>query len=155
MNPKEFGGATVMAPRNDTHERGQITVTSENLGDLLIESAKEAVAIKEGRAKPAVLRQYPVTARNAKVAAPPVPTAEEIREIREELKLSQPVFSAALNVSPATSRAWEQRKRVPDGPSLRLLQIVRENPAILLAFVRTTKNGKNGKRKLATNGRRR
>ena len=40
-------------------EQEKVTVTSENFGDLLIESAKEAVAIKEGRVKPAVLCQLP------------------------------------------------------------------------------------------------
>jgi putative transcriptional regulator len=141
-------------PRHVASEQGKVVVTNENFGDLLIESAKEAVAIKEGRAKAAVLRQYPITAKDATVKAPPIPTAEEIRGIREELKLSQPVFSAALNVSPATGRAWEQRKRVPDGPSLRLLQIVRQNPAILLAFVKTVrKNGSGRNRRAAANGR--
>lgn len=133
-----------MAPKKEIPEKTRVTVTSENFGDLLVESLKQAVDIKEGRAKPAVLRQYPVTVKNADVEAPPVPTAEEIRGIREALNLSQPVFSAALNVSTATSRSWEQRKRVPDGASLRLLQIVRENPRLLLGFIdkkRATRNG--------------
>jgi DNA-binding transcriptional regulator YiaG len=43
-----------------------------------------------------------------------------------------------LNVSPATVRAWEQGVRVPDGPSLRLLEIAERQPAVLLAQVRSS-----------------
>lgn len=112
-----------------------IEVTNENFGDLLIESLREHVAIKEGRAKASAIRTYPITAREVAVSEPPVPSADEIRDLRESLRLSQSVFSKALNVSPATSRAWEQRRRVPDGASLRLLQIVRENPRVIYNYV--------------------
>lgn len=36
-----------------------IDVTEENFGDLVIESLKEHVDIKEGREEPAVIRTYP------------------------------------------------------------------------------------------------
>ena len=114
-----------------------IEVTSENFGDLLIESLMEHVAIKKGRTKASAIRTYPITAREVAVKEPPVPSADQIRGLRESLRLSQSVFSKALNVSLATSRAWEQRRRVPDGPSLRLLQIVRENPAVIYNYVAT------------------
>jgi DNA-binding transcriptional regulator YiaG len=35
------------------------------------------------------------------------------------MELSQPVFDAALHVSPETIRAWEQGKRESDGPTMR------------------------------------
>jgi putative transcriptional regulator len=111
------------------------TVTNENFGDLLIESVREAVEIHEGRREPAVLRSYPLTARRAAVRGAPAITGAEIRQLRQSLKLSQPVFAAALNVSAATDRAWEQSKRVPEGPSLRLLQIAQRHPAVILEYV--------------------
>lgn len=40
-----------------------LEVTSENFEELLIESLRQAVEIHEGRAAPAVVRSYPVPAR--------------------------------------------------------------------------------------------
>jgi putative transcriptional regulator len=53
------------------------------------------------------------------------------------MELSQPVFAAALNVSPDTIRAWEQGKREPDGPTLRLLEVAEQHPEVFLQKVRT------------------
>jgi putative transcriptional regulator len=58
--------------------------------------------------------------------------APEVLAIRRRLGLSQTVFATTLNVSPATVRAWEQGARVPDGASLRLLEIAERHPDILL-----------------------
>jgi putative transcriptional regulator len=52
------------------------------------------------------------------------------------MELSQPVFAAALNVSPDTIRAWEQGKREPDGPTLRLLEVAKQHPEVLLDKLR-------------------
>ncbi len=47
-----------------------------------------------------------------------------IKALRKKFDISQPVFAAYLNVSPATVKAWEQGAKKPSGASLRLLQIV-------------------------------
>jgi hypothetical protein len=39
-------------------------------------------------------------------------------------------------VSPDTIRAWEQGKREPDGPTLRLLQVAEQHPEVLLDKLR-------------------
>jgi len=49
---------------------------------------------------------------------------EEIKEIREQQKVSQAIFAVYLNTSVSTVRQWEQGERHPSGPSLRLLNIV-------------------------------
>jgi DNA-binding transcriptional regulator YiaG len=102
-------------------------------GELLTEGLRQAVAIKQGRTKPARLRRYHVTARDADAVPPPVYDARRVRALRRRLKLSQSVFAAVLNVSPATVRSWEQGVRQPDGPSRRLLEIVEEHPEAVLA----------------------
>jgi putative transcriptional regulator len=51
------------------------------------------------------------------------------------MDLSQPVFAAALNVSPETVRAWEQGKREPEGPTLRLLEIAEHHSEVFLQRV--------------------
>jgi putative transcriptional regulator len=59
---------------------------------------------------------------------PPVKklTARQIRSLRISNKLSQPVFAAYLNLSPSTIRQWENGDKEPSGPSLKLLNLVRE-----------------------------
>jgi DNA-binding transcriptional regulator YiaG len=74
-----------------------------------------------------------VTARNRRpsIALPPAFSAAEIGTIRRQFGWSQAAFAAALNVSLATVRHWEQGLRVPDGGHARLLQIVARSPEVL------------------------
>lgn len=55
-------------------------------------------------------------------------TPAEIRNVRESLGMSQPVFASVLSVSVNAVRAWEQGLRQPNGTALRLMAILRENP---------------------------
>lgn len=59
---------------------------------------------------------------------PPVKrlSAKQIKSLRISYKLSQPVFAAYLNISPSTVRQWENGDKEPSGPSLKLLNIVRD-----------------------------
>lgn len=56
--------------------------------------------------------------------------ARGVRALRRSLDLSQDEFARLLNVSLATVRAWEQGKREPAGPSIRLLDLVAAAPGI-------------------------
>jgi DNA-binding transcriptional regulator YiaG len=103
------------------------------LGAQLVESMRQAVAIKEGRLRPA--RRHRLTLREARVSAPPRYGSSRIRRVRERLGLSQPVFAKVLNVSVATVRGWEQGARVPDGPSRRLLEVAERHSATILTTV--------------------
>ncbi len=112
-----------------------MTVTRKGtLGQRLIASAQEAVQIERGAAQPARVTRY--TAAGTEVDSPLRYGSGRIKEIRDHMALSQPVFAAALNVSPETVRAWEQGKRKPDGPTLRLLEVAEQHPEVLLAKVR-------------------
>lgn len=53
-------------------------------------------------------------------------TSEQIRQIRLKNKASQAVFAAYLNTSASTVQKWEQGRKKPNGPSLKLLNLVRE-----------------------------
>lgn len=108
----------------------------DDFGELLIEALEEAVEHHEGRLSARVDR-VEITARNAVVKPPPHFTAARIQSLRKSLGLSQPVFAGMLNVSGSTVRAWEQGAREPDGPSLRLLEIVEAHPDMLLSRVST------------------
>jgi len=49
----------------------------------------------------------------------------EIREIREREQVSQPVFARYLNVRKDAVSKWERGEKRPDGPSLKLLTLVK------------------------------
>ena len=66
---------------------------------------------------------------------PPVKeySARQIKRIREQNKASQAVFAAYLNTSPSTIQKWEQGQKRPNGPSLKLLNLVAERGLEVLA----------------------
>jgi putative transcriptional regulator len=109
-------------------------------GQRLLASAREAARIERGEVEPGRVTRY--TVAQAEVEPPPQYRAGRIREIRDQMELSQPVFAAALNVSAETIRAWEQGKREPDGPTLRLLEVAEQHPEVFLDKLRkrTRKN---------------
>ena len=76
-----------------------------------------------------------ITMRTTTVALPPrvcrmLP--EEVRQIRRRLKVSQAVFARLLNVPVVTEASWEVGRRNPSGAALRLLQIARKEPEVLM-----------------------
>ena len=52
-------------------------------------------------------------------------TPEEIRALREREQVSQPVFAYYLNVRKDAVSKWERGEKRPDGPSLKLLSLVK------------------------------
>lgn len=83
------------------------------LGKRLIQSAEEAVAIAEGRLKPARV----VTAEKIDVSA-----------IRGKMKLSQDKFAQRFHLAAATVRDWEQKRRTPDRIAANLLRVIEYAP---------------------------
>ena len=57
---------------------------------------------------------------------PPVKeySAKQIKQLRLKTKASQTVFAAYLNTSKSTIQKWEQGQKKPNGPSLKLLNLV-------------------------------
>ena len=53
-------------------------------------------------------------------------TPDEIRAIRENEAVSQPVFARYLNVSKNLVSDWERGTKRPGGPALRLLTVIRK-----------------------------
>ena len=56
----------------------------------------------------------------------------EVRDIRRKMKVSQAVFARLLNVPVVTEASWEVGRRNPSGAALRLLQIAKKEPEVLL-----------------------
>jgi putative transcriptional regulator len=97
-------------------------------GDLLLKSLRGHADHLEGKKKLTMRVTRIVLPSPIKVLRP-----KEIISIRHKLNVSQPVFAALLNVPLATERSWEQGKRKPSGAALRLLDLARQKPKILLA----------------------
>ena len=82
-------------------------------GEELIKSAQEAVAIAEGRMKPA--RRYD-------------PEQIDVAAIRKRLGLSQADFAEKFGLAVATVRDWEQGRRNPDRTARTLLKVIDRKP---------------------------
>ncbi len=60
-------------------------------------------------------------------------TANQIKKLRVKNKASQGVFAAYLNTSKSTVQKWEQGQKHPNGPSLKLLNLVDQKGLKVLA----------------------
>lgn len=56
---------------------------------------------------------------------------DKIRSIRNTLNLSQMIFAEAIGVSQKTVEAWESGRNKPQGPALRMLQILEKDTHFL------------------------
>ena len=61
--------------------------------------------------------------------------ADAIRKLRQKLHLSVALFADVLGVSSKTVNAWESGRNVPQGSSLRLMNMLSRYPDILRAIV--------------------
>jgi len=59
-----------------------------------------------------------------------------VRQLRKRMRLSQRQFAGYFGFSVATLRHWERGNRKPAGTALVLLNVIRENPRIVLQAVR-------------------
>jgi putative transcriptional regulator len=82
-----------------------------------------------------------VTVKKQKVTVSPLPryNAIDIKRIRTSLMLSQHMFSNVLGVSTKTIEAWESGRNVPQGPALRMLELMNKNPSIVKNYVTLTR----------------
>ena len=67
------------------------------------------------------------------LAAPPVFAARKIKKIREQARVSQPVFARYLNTSESTVQKWEAGTKRPSGMALKLLAVVEKHGLKVLA----------------------
>ena len=92
-----------------------------SFGKDLIESAREAVAVSEGKAKPARLLQV---------------DAVDVAALRKRLNLSQDKFAKKFGLSAATVRDWEQGRRYPDSTARILLKVIAQRPEAVIAALK-------------------
>jgi len=100
-----------------------MTVTKKKAeGGILASVHKTAAGLyKAGLVDKATMREF-----DALCLTPVEPlTPEEIRALREREQVSQPVFAHYLNVRKDAVSKWERGEKRPDGPSLKLLNLVK------------------------------
>ena len=85
-------------------------------GKELLESAREAVAISEGKLAPAGSIEF---------------EAIDVAAIRKRLKLTQAEFAEQFHLSLATIRDWEQKRRTPDRIAANLLRVIDKAPQVV------------------------
>lgn len=56
----------------------------------------------------------------------------DVKAVREQTKLSQDEFAAAIHVSVRTLQNWEQHRRTPTGPAAALLKVMATSPALVI-----------------------
>ena len=109
-----------------------------SLGEEIIAGLEEALAYERGELANVKVTRATLALQSAEVAPAPVYRANRIVALRERLRLSQPVFAAALNVSPETVKKWEQGAREPDGAALRLLELAEAHPEWIIDRIGTS-----------------
>ncbi|MEP9385658.1 NadS family protein [Mesorhizobium sp. KR9-304] len=85
-------------------------------GKELLESAREAIAISEGRLEPAGTIEF---------------EAIDVAAIRKKQKLTQAEFAERFRLSLATLRDWEQKRRTPDRIAANLLRVIDRAPEVV------------------------
>ena len=88
----------------------------KNLFDELTNSLEQAGEIMRGERPPS--RAFELV-------------SQDVRAIRERLRMSQEDFAGYLEVRVATVRNWEQGRRIPRGPARRLLELSRDRRGML------------------------
>lgn len=58
---------------------------------------------------------------------PPEINSEDIKQIRKQNRVSQPVFARYLNTSESTVQKWEAGTKRPSGMALKLLFVVKKH----------------------------
>ena len=88
-----------------------------NVLESIMNGLSESLEYAKG--KPNKARKITIT-----IADLPSYHCKEIKQIREELNLTQKNFACVLGVSPKTVEAWEAGRNVPQGMAQRFLQML-------------------------------
>lgn len=93
-----------------------------NVYESIITGLNEAVEYEKGSGKARVIR--------CTVAPVPEFSAEEIKALRQTLKMTQGTFAALMGVSQKTVEAWEAGTNTPLGTARRMLGLLKSDNSI-------------------------
>jgi putative transcriptional regulator len=95
-----------------------------NVYDSIIRGLNEAIEYEKGNLKS--VKRHIIT-----ITPLTIYKADKIKEIRMSLKLSQSVFANIVGVSKKAVEAWEAGKNTPNGPALRMIELLCNEPEII------------------------
>ena len=111
------------AKRKDSTKAGQ--KAKPRMGPRLVRSVRELLGVLERGESP----EKHFTARLVKSIEPPAEyNAQAVRNLRETLGASQPVFAMLLGVSRIQVQSWERGVRTPSLLARRLLDEIAAHP---------------------------
>jgi putative transcriptional regulator len=87
-----------------------------NVGDEIVESMREALAIARGEIEP------------TKVHHIPLPLTVNVREVRKQTGLSRAAFAEKFALDARAVQDWEQGRRVPDRAARAYLMVIAKRP---------------------------
>ena len=87
-----------------------------NVGDEIVESMREALAIARGEMEP------------AKVHYVAAPLDVDVREVRKQTGLSRVAFAEKFALDVRAVQDWEQGRRVPDRAARAYLTVIAKRP---------------------------
>lgn len=93
---------------------------SKAVNESILQGAREALAYAQGNK------------RGAKTHKVIVPKEIDVREIREQLKMSRSKFSNEFGFNPRTLEKWEQGERHPDSTARAYLSVIRYSPTAVI-----------------------
>ncbi|MGD0628187.1 MAG: hypothetical protein ABR987_02485 [Terracidiphilus sp.] len=88
----------------------------KNVADEFVEAMREAAEISARRAKPAAVRQYPITADL------------NVSSVRAATGLSRAEFARRFALDPRALQDWEQGRRRPDRAARAYLKVISRRP---------------------------
>jgi putative transcriptional regulator len=94
----------------------------------VIHSSANAL-LKVGAIDKATMRQFDQSC----LSSPPELDPQQIKRLREDNHVSQPVFARYLNTSESTVQKWEAGAKRPSGMALKLLGLVQKFGVEILA----------------------
>jgi len=91
-----------------------------NVGDEIVESMREAVAIARGEVEPSRVHRFPL----------PLPV--NVRDVRKQTGLSRAAFAEKFALDARALQDWEQGRRVPDRAARAYLTVIAKRPDAVL-----------------------
>lgn len=94
-----------------------------NKRDIFAELTEGFDALKSEREGKLTLRKFKVESKPAPVLSP-----QDVLHVREQLRLSRPVFAHYLRTNPRTLENWEQGRAKPNAQASLLIRMMAQFP---------------------------
>lgn len=98
----------------------------DNIYESIIQGLNEAVEYEKGNIK----------AKTIRCTVNPIPnfSPQEIRDLRNNLSMTQSTFAAVIGVSQKTIEAWERGTNEPIGSARRILSMLQADPSLPVKY---------------------